>query len=162
MNYLYSLHQTPDPCYSAGSWRRIVVYGRLILEYHEDLLDLLQIRRVSVEQVNVFLFQVRLYDFALKEALERVQQLESPENGHCVIESLRYDAGETALKLVDLTAEQVKVLVEGLGVHVHDIVLGVHKYLDRREKVGVGLPNRVGQHLALGSANLDPPVSAQL
>ena len=125
-------------------------------------MDLLQVERISVEEVDVLLLEIGLYDLPLQQALERVQQLESAEHGHGVVEGLRDDARQPPLQLVDLAPERVEVLVEGLGVDVHDVVLGVHEDLDRSQEIGVRLSDGVGKDLALGSADLDAPVPAEL
>ena len=125
---------------------------RTVFEEDEDLLDLLEVEGIGVEKVGVLFLKVGLDDVALQQPLEAVQQLETPEHCHAIVEGLRDHRGQPALQLVDLkqsntiavteadlmetlrqsfsylAAEVIEVVVKLLGVNIHDVVLGFLKH----------------------------------
>ena len=91
----------------------------------EDGLHFFQIRPEESHQLHLFLLQIRHDDLPLQQTFERVEQLERGADGDAVLEPLDDDTAQSTFELLDARAKLVKVVVEVLRLHVHDIVLNL-------------------------------------
>ena len=82
----------------------------------------LEVLAVHLDERDVLALELVLDERTLEERVERVEQLEARVDVHAVVEGLREDGAEAALELLDLVAEGVEVVVEGLPLHLHDVV----------------------------------------
>jgi len=71
----------------------------------------------------VLLLELILDDWAVEEALERVEELELSNQSVAVIEALGQGRGESPLELLDSLPELVEVVIETPLGDIHDVVL---------------------------------------
>ena len=108
-----------------------------------------------MDERAMLLLQLVVDDGAVEQALEGGEQLELPEDGRAVVERLGDDRAKAALQLLDAAAELVKVIVELLGGHIHDVVRHGLEGSDSGEEVRVDLLHAGGERFALGATDLD-------
>ena len=134
----------------------------MILEVAEDVEHQLQVGAEVLHEVDVLPLQVLHDDLPLQHHVEAVQQLERRVDRRAVLEALRHDRAQPLLQLLNLDAEDVKVIVERLGLHVEQVVLDLQEALEGLLEVGVDLLDGGGEDAALGAANLDSLEAAEL